>query len=111
MVLYQGDVIGLITAIPDNSISLVITSPPYNLGKDYEDRVSIETYLETQSHVIVELCRVRERLDTYFNGTLKIRPMGKPIHQPTGKEKITQIPDEWKQTAQPRLAEKKRGYK
>ncbi len=39
-------------------VSLVITSPPYNLGKDYEDRVSIEHYLEMQTVVIQELYRV-----------------------------------------------------
>ena len=56
--LYHGDVSRFLATIPDESISLVITSPPYNLGKDYEDRVSIEQYLETQSQIIRELYRV-----------------------------------------------------
>ena len=58
IVLYQGDVNYLLAEIPDNTISLIITSPPYNLGKDYEDRVSIEHYLETQTQVITKLYRV-----------------------------------------------------
>ncbi len=58
LVLFNGDVIDFVAEIPDNSVSLIVTSPPYNLGKDYEDRVSIEKYLETQSKVIVELCRI-----------------------------------------------------
>jgi len=58
LVLYHGDAGDLIATIPDNSIALIITSPPYNLGKDYEDRVSIEKYLETQSQVIAQLYRV-----------------------------------------------------
>ena len=58
LVLYHGDVSEFLATIPDESISLIITSPPYNLGKDYEDRVSIEHYLEAQTEVIRELYRV-----------------------------------------------------
>lgn len=58
LVLYQGDVGDFIDTIPDNSISLIITSPPYNLGKDYEDRVSIEEYLNSQERVIAQLYRI-----------------------------------------------------
>jgi len=58
VVLYQGDVENFVATIPDNSVSLIITSPPYNLGKEYEDRVSIGKYLELQAQVITELYRV-----------------------------------------------------
>jgi adenine-specific DNA-methyltransferase len=58
VVLYQGDVEDFVATIPDNSVSLIITSPPYNLGKEYEDRVSIGKYLESQAQVITELHRV-----------------------------------------------------
>lgn len=36
------------------------------------------------------------RIRKYFSGDLIIRPLGKPVHKPTGKEKVSQIPDEWK---------------
>lgn len=39
----------------------------------------------------------RERLQAFYAGTLKMRPMGKEIHTPTGKEKVSRIPDEWQQ--------------
>jgi adenine-specific DNA-methyltransferase len=58
LVLYQGDVSDFISTIPDKSVSLIITSPPYNLGKDYEDRVSIENYLYSQEQVISQLLRI-----------------------------------------------------
>ena len=58
LVLYHGDVSDFLSTISDKCISLIITSPPYNLGKDYENRVSIEAYLETQSRVIADLCRI-----------------------------------------------------
>ena len=58
LVLYRGDVNDFLTTLPDNVASLIITSPPYNLGKEYEDRVSIEKYLDVQAEVIAQLCRV-----------------------------------------------------
>jgi adenine-specific DNA-methyltransferase len=58
IVLYHGDVNELLVNIPANSITLIITSPPYNLGKEYEDRVSIERYLETQAETIAQFYRV-----------------------------------------------------
>jgi len=58
LVLYTGDVDQLLATIPDSTIQLIITSPPYNLGKAYESRVAIEDYLEKQSETIAQLCRV-----------------------------------------------------
>ncbi len=58
LVLYSGDAMDFVATIPDNSLSLVVTSPPYNLGKDYERRVEIEQYLETQAQLIAQLHRV-----------------------------------------------------
>ena len=58
IVLYPGDVENFLETIPDNSISLIITSPPYNLGKEYEQRVAIDEYLETHSRTIDQLHRV-----------------------------------------------------
>ncbi len=42
----------------------------------------------------VKICH--DRIDSYFAGTLKVRPLGKPIHKPTGREKVSQIPESWK---------------
>lgn len=51
-----------------------------------------------------------ERLTSFFNGTLSLRPIGKPVHKPTGQEKVAQIPAEWKNAAQQRLLETKEDY-
>lgn len=61
IVLYPGDVNDLLATLPDESISLIITSPPYNLGKEYEDRISIEKYLAAQAETIGQLYRVLHR--------------------------------------------------
>lgn len=41
----------------------------------------------------------KSRLKSYYSGELRVRPLGKPIHQPTGREKVSQIPLEWKNKA------------
>ena len=38
----------------------------------------------------------RERIEKYSDGELLLRPMGKPIHQPSGNEQASQLPLEWK---------------
>lgn len=44
--------------IGDNSVDLIVTSPPYNLGKPYEKKVALEEYLKKQEKVIKECCRI-----------------------------------------------------
>jgi adenine-specific DNA-methyltransferase len=58
MVLFAGDCISLLRSIPDNSIRLVVTSPPYNLGKSYERKGDFDKYLAWQDEVIGECIRV-----------------------------------------------------
>ncbi len=58
IVLFHGDVSEFLAGLPDDSVTLIITSPPYNLGKEYESRVAIESYLEMQAQVIRQLYRV-----------------------------------------------------
>lgn len=58
IILYYGDCLELLRQIPDNSIQLIITSPPYNIGKEYEKKLKLETYLEQQKDVIKECERV-----------------------------------------------------
>lgn len=43
-----------------------------------------------------QYCNIaRERIEQLKNGTLKVRPLGKPIHVPSGTEKVCQRPAEW----------------
>jgi DNA modification methylase len=52
IVLFHGDVALLLEQVPNRSIDLIITSPPYNLGKQYESKVTIDDYLSTQAELI-----------------------------------------------------------
>ena len=45
-------------ALPNESMNLIITSPPYNLGKAYERRTSQERYIEKKAATIAEAVRV-----------------------------------------------------
>lgn len=55
VVLYPGDVNDFLPTIPESTVKLIVTSPPYNLGKEYETQVEIEEYLEQQTKVIKTL--------------------------------------------------------
>ncbi|PAF43318.1 site-specific DNA-methyltransferase [Helicobacter sp. 11S03491-1] len=44
--------------IPDNSIHLMVTSPPYNVSKDYDEDLSLNQYLEFLKNVFRETKRV-----------------------------------------------------
>jgi DNA modification methylase len=43
--------------IPDNSIALAFTSPPYNVGKEYDDNMSVQGYMELIREVGAEIYR------------------------------------------------------
>ena len=58
VVLFDGNCSELLKDILSSSVDLVITSPPYNLGKKYEKKMSLQAYLKNQEPVIVELVRV-----------------------------------------------------
>jgi len=48
----------LMSAIPDNSLHLMITSPPYNVTKEYDQDLSLEEYLAFLRKVFTETYRV-----------------------------------------------------
>ncbi len=57
-VVFEGDCQSLLQTVPDGAIQLIVTSPPYNLGKSYERRVHLTRYLEWQEQVIADCVRV-----------------------------------------------------
>lgn len=58
IVIHPGNCMELLKKIPDESIQLIITSPPYNIGKEYEKKLKLDTYVEQQTRVIKECVRV-----------------------------------------------------
>jgi adenine-specific DNA-methyltransferase len=56
--LWQGDAVELLKRVPDASVQLVLTSPPYNIGKAYEPRRSVDEYIAWCSTWLVEIPRI-----------------------------------------------------
>ncbi len=52
------DNLSFMRGLPEGGVKLIVTSPPYNLGKDYESRAPLDSYLEAQEAVIEECVRL-----------------------------------------------------
>ena len=44
--------------LADESMKLIVTSPPYNIGKDYEKKAPLEAYIRQQEAVVEECARL-----------------------------------------------------
>lgn len=53
-----GDSFKKLKELEDEKFNLIITSPPYNIGKEYETKTTIDKYLNEQKELIKELIRV-----------------------------------------------------
>lgn len=58
LVLFHGDCLGFLRGLPSGLARLIVTSPPYNIGKRYERRIGLDSYLKGQEQVIKECVRV-----------------------------------------------------
>ena len=67
--------------IPDNSIHLMITSPPYNVGKEYDNDLTLDEYLELLTSVFSQTYR---KLVTGGRACINIANIGRkpyiPLH-------------------------------
>lgn len=56
--LLHGDCAEKLNLIDDHSVQLVVSSPPYNIGKEYEtdQRMTLQEYLEWLEPIIDKLC-------------------------------------------------------
>ena len=67
--------------IPDNSIHLIITSPPYNVGKEYDEDLTLDEYLKLLQRVFKNC---HEKLVTGGRACINIANIGRkpyiPLH-------------------------------
>ena len=62
MTLFKGNCIKLLKEIPDGSVDLIVTSPPYCMKKAYEDpKDDIQTFKELHNKIFDELYRVLKK--------------------------------------------------
>ena len=64
--IHNGDCEDLLKCLPDDSIDLVVTSPPYNVGKVYEKKIKLNDYLDFQSRIIKECFRILKPSGSIF---------------------------------------------
>ena len=57
-VLVCRDNLAFMQDIPNDTFKLIVTSPPYNLGKEYEGKAPLDNYLALQEKVIAECVRL-----------------------------------------------------
>jgi adenine-specific DNA-methyltransferase len=55
---YNGDCLEAMRKLPDGCINLTVTSPPYNIGKEYETQLPLDDYLDWCQQWIAEVYRV-----------------------------------------------------
>ena len=110
--------------IPDNSIALAFTSPPYNVGKDYDDNMTLEDYLGLIQRVGQDVYRVLKPggryvinianlgrkpyipMNSYFyrvHGDIGFLPMGEIIWQKGKGASGNCAWGSWKSAKSPRL--------
>jgi adenine-specific DNA-methyltransferase len=53
-----SDNLEFMRTLADGSMKLIVTSPPYNIGKRYERRTSLESYVKQQARVIADCTRL-----------------------------------------------------
>ncbi len=54
--IWQGDVLAFLKGLPiEPMFDLVVTSPPYNIGKEYETRQGLDEYITWQESIINEI--------------------------------------------------------
>lgn len=56
--IYQSDVLETLQLITTESVQLIVTSPPYNIGKEYESKTNYDDYFKWQEEVIQECVRI-----------------------------------------------------
>lgn len=65
--IYQGDCLSLLQDLPPGSVDLTFTSPPYNIGKEYESVQPIAEYIDWCAKWIAAVHRV-----THAEGALML---------------------------------------
>src|SRR6266704_3147208 len=85
--LFHGDCMRLLRKTSTASVQRVITSPPYNVGKEYERNLTIESYLKFQRRVIAECVRIVQpggsicwQVGNHVNGHGQMVPLDLLLH-------------------------------
>jgi len=56
--MFIGDCMDLVSLLPDDSIDLTVTSPPYCMGKEYDKSTSLEDFIAAHQLILPEIARI-----------------------------------------------------
>src|SRR5436309_10659219 len=84
---FAGDCLKLLKRIPTGAARLVLTSPPYNVGKSYELAQTLPEYLQGQREVIAKCVRITAQggsicwqVGHHVNGRGQVIPLDIILH-------------------------------
>ena len=64
--IHNCDCLDMLKSLPDECVDLVVSSPPYNIGKAYESKRTLATFVEEQRGVLEECSRILKRTGSIF---------------------------------------------
>jgi adenine-specific DNA-methyltransferase len=84
VMLYHGDCLSLMKKLPSSIIDLTVTSPPYNIGKEYENVIDTEDYINWCEKWMCEVYRLTSAIGSFWLnlGYLEIKKKAKAIPIP-----------------------------
>src|SRR5579863_5191180 len=82
--IYCADCLPSLKSLPEGIINLTVTSPPYNIGKEYESTLPIEEYLSWCDQWIAEVHRTTTSAGAFWLnvGYVALEGRAKPIPLP-----------------------------
>jgi len=80
--IYQMDCLKGMKLLPDGLVNLTITSPPYNIGKEYEELVHLNDYLDWCEKWISEIYRLTSSNGTFWLNVGYLEAPGKGLAVP-----------------------------
>lgn len=90
--MYHGNCMDLLKSLPDESIDLTVTSPPYCMGKEYEEGNDLATFLKAHEKIFPEIVRITKpggsicwQVGSHVSGG-SITPLDYLVHQLLSKE-------------------------
>jgi adenine-specific DNA-methyltransferase len=66
VMIYQMDCVQALRLLPENLIDLTVTSPPYNIGKEYETTTAVESYVSWCESWIKGIDKVSKRSSAFW---------------------------------------------
>ena len=81
---YRGDCAELLASLPDESVDLTVTSPPYNIGKEYERPLNLEDYVQWCSKWMAEIHSITRSTGAFWLnlGYVPVEGRGKAVPLP-----------------------------